>query len=173
MLDVSKRGVNVERKTIEEYMPLARHVAKRYVGQGIEREDLVSIAYLGLSRAWNDFDVDRYWIKFSTFAYRYIQRELWQSTDKLRRQKRAHQTHLEYRDDLYLPQRKQDVETTWDLRDLIAKLPKRRRAAIVLWMKGYTPTEIAEINGYTTRVTADRARHLAVESLKSAYGIEK
>lgn len=52
---------------IEDYLPLARKLACRYVGRGEPLDDLVQVGALGLLRASERFDADR-GVSFGTFA---------------------------------------------------------------------------------------------------------
>lgn len=54
-------------RLIEDNMALARSLTKRYIGKGIEYDDLFQSACLGLSKAANNFDESR-GLKFSTYA---------------------------------------------------------------------------------------------------------
>ncbi|HEX6264211.1 MAG TPA: SigB/SigF/SigG family RNA polymerase sigma factor [Actinomycetota bacterium] len=51
----------------ERYLPLAEHLAGRFVGRGEARDDLVQVAGLGLVNAIDRFDPDR-GVRFTTFA---------------------------------------------------------------------------------------------------------
>jgi RNA polymerase sigma-B factor len=51
---------------VEQYLPLARHLARKYVAPG-ERDDLEQVASLGLLKALDRFDPDR-GIAFTTYA---------------------------------------------------------------------------------------------------------
>jgi RNA polymerase primary sigma factor len=52
---------------IEDYLYIARYVAKRYSRHGIDFEDLVQEGSIGLVKALDKFDPDR-GVKFSTYA---------------------------------------------------------------------------------------------------------
>ncbi len=60
---------------IESHLPLAKSVARRYVGRGVELEDLVQVAAVGLVKAANRFD-GRRGVSFSTFAEPTIEGEI-------------------------------------------------------------------------------------------------
>ena len=52
---------------VGRYLPLAEHLAARFVGRGEARDDLVQVASLGLVHAIDRFDPDR-GVQFQTFA---------------------------------------------------------------------------------------------------------
>jgi RNA polymerase sigma-B factor len=54
-------------RAIEAWLPLARHLARRYAGRGEPTDDLVQTASLGLVKAIDRFDADR-GIEFAGFA---------------------------------------------------------------------------------------------------------
>ena len=60
---------------IESHLPLAKSVARRYVGRGVELDDLVQVAAVGLVKAANRFDTRR-GASFSAFAEPTIEGEI-------------------------------------------------------------------------------------------------
>ncbi len=54
-------------RLVHRFLPLAEHLALRFVGRGESREDLEQVARLGLVHAIDRFDPDR-GVQFSTFA---------------------------------------------------------------------------------------------------------
>lgn len=57
----------MDNKQIEENMGLVHSVAKRFIGRGVEYEDLVQIGSIGLIKAVKNFDASTGY-KFSTYA---------------------------------------------------------------------------------------------------------
>ena len=62
-------------KLIEDYLPLAKSLARRYAGRGEQLEDLVQIATVGLIKAVDRFDLDR-GAELTTYAVATIVGEL-------------------------------------------------------------------------------------------------
>jgi RNA polymerase sigma-B factor len=62
-------------RLIEEYLPLARSLARRYAGRGEQYDDLVQIATVGLIKAVDRFDLDR-GAELTTYAVATIVGEL-------------------------------------------------------------------------------------------------
>ena len=54
-------------KVIQEQLPLAEFLARKFAGRGEPVDDLVQVASVGLIKAVDRFDVDRK-IEFSTYA---------------------------------------------------------------------------------------------------------
>ena len=52
---------------IKENMGLIRHVVKRFLGRGVEAEDLFQIGAIGLVKAVDRFDLS-FGVRFSTYA---------------------------------------------------------------------------------------------------------
>ena len=64
----SQDGEKEARETlIEENMGLVHHVARRFLGRGVEAEDLFQIGAIGLMKAIDRFDLN-YEVRFSTYA---------------------------------------------------------------------------------------------------------
>ena len=54
-------------RLIEENTPLLKSIIRRYVGKGVEYDDLFQISSVGLLKAINNFSLE-YNVKFSTYA---------------------------------------------------------------------------------------------------------
>lgn len=81
-----------EKKLVEENIPLALHVAKRWIERtGMDRDDAVSAAEYGLVKAARGFDPDRG--RFSTYAGRIMENEIRMELRKHSR--RSREMHLE------------------------------------------------------------------------------
>lgn len=72
----SQDGDKAARDTlIEENMGLIHHVAKRFLGRGVEAEDLFQIGAIGLLKAVDRFDLG-FGVRFSTYAVPMIAGEI-------------------------------------------------------------------------------------------------
>ena len=60
---------------IEKNLGLVHHIVKRFVGRGVESEDLFQIGTIGLMKAVDKFDLS-YQVKFSTYAVPLISGEI-------------------------------------------------------------------------------------------------
>ncbi len=60
---------------IEENMGLIHHVVKRFLGRGVEAEDLFQIGAIGLVKAVDRFDLS-FGVRFSTYAVPMIAGEI-------------------------------------------------------------------------------------------------
>ncbi|MBQ8554979.1 MAG: sigma-70 family RNA polymerase sigma factor [Clostridia bacterium] len=63
----ANRAPDVMAQLVEGYLPLCRSIARRFIGQGVEREDLEQVAAMALMKAIERFEPER-GFKFSTFA---------------------------------------------------------------------------------------------------------
>lgn len=76
LLAKTKEGDREARNTlIEENLRLVHHVVKRFVGRGVEMQDLFQIGTIGLIKAVDHFDLDRE-VQFSTYAVPMIMGEI-------------------------------------------------------------------------------------------------
>lgn len=72
----AQRGNNQAREVlIEKNLGLVHHIVKRFVGRGVESEDLFQIGSIGLMKAIDKFDLS-FDVRFSTYAVPMIQGEL-------------------------------------------------------------------------------------------------
>lgn len=72
----SQDGDKTARETlIEENLGLVHHVAKRFLGRGVEAEDLFQIGAVGLVKAVDRFDLS-FGVRFSTYAVPMIAGEI-------------------------------------------------------------------------------------------------
>ncbi len=62
---------NARKKLIEHNLRLVAHVAKKYFGNGVEQDDLISIGTIGLIKAVSSFNPDK-GIRLATYAARCI-----------------------------------------------------------------------------------------------------
>lgn len=62
-------------RLIESHLPLAKSVARRYAGRGVDLDDLVQVGAVGLIKAADRFDASR-GVAFSTFAEPTIEGEI-------------------------------------------------------------------------------------------------
>lgn len=63
---------------ITQYEPLIRSIASKFYG--IDREDLIQAGFLGLSKAYKNYD-EKLGCKFSTYAYHYIYGEMYETVN--------------------------------------------------------------------------------------------
>lgn len=73
-----------ERHLVHIHLKFAAQVAIRYGGMGLEKEDLISIANIGLIRASKLFDPN-YGVKFISFSVNYIRAEITKALNELSR----------------------------------------------------------------------------------------
>jgi len=64
-----------EQLILENYSPLVKSIVKRYIGKGVDYDDLYQLGCLGLVKAHNKFDKS-YGVKFSTYAVPLIAGEI-------------------------------------------------------------------------------------------------
>ena len=192
-----------QNKLVESNLRFAVQVAKQYQGMGLEIEDLIQVANLGLFEAVKRFDPDR-GVKFISFAVWYVRAELQKALNDLSRVVRipSHKTMTEGKDfstlstskkvgddedsetyaDRYLSgeQAKAKHEVT-DLKELLSIAlnslkPKQRDAVKMFYGIDRDYAMHMEHIAEELNVTGERARQLVRQgecALKKVEGIEK
>ena len=76
LIEQLQNGDKEARKVlIEKNLGLVHHIVKRFLGRGVEPEDLFQIGTIGLMKAIDKFDLS-YQVKFSTYAVPLISGEI-------------------------------------------------------------------------------------------------
>ena len=76
LIEQLQKGDKEARKVlIEKNLGLVHHIVKRYLGRGVEAEDLFQIGTIGLMKAIDKFDLS-FQVKFSTYAVPLISGEI-------------------------------------------------------------------------------------------------
>lgn len=195
--------VVAQNKLVESNLRFAVQVAKQYQGMGLELEDLIQVANLGLFEAVKRFDPDR-GVKFISFAVWYVRAELQKALNDLSRVVRipSHKTMTEGKDfstlstskkvgddedsetyaDRYLAgeQVKSKHEVT-DLKELLnialnSLKPKQRDAVKMFYGIDREYAMHMEHIAEELDVTGERARQLVRQgecALKQVKGIDK
>jgi len=196
-------SVKARRRLVECNLRFAVQVAKQYQGMGLELEDLIQVANLGLFEAVERFDPSR-GVKFISFAVWYVRAELQKALNDLSRVVRipSHKTMTEGKDfstlstskkvgededsetyaDRYLAgeQAKAKHEVT-DLKELLnvalnSLKPKQRDAVKMFYgIDREYPMHMEHI-AEELEVTGERARQLVRQgecALKQVKGIDK
>ena len=196
-------SVKARRRLVECNLRFAVQVAKQYQGMGLELEDLIQVANLGLFEAVERFDPSR-GVKFISFAVWYVRAELQKALNDLSRVVRipSHKTMTEGKDfstlstskkvgededsetyaDRYLAgeQVKAKHEVT-DLKELLnvalnSLKPKQRDAVKMFYGIDREYAMHMEHIAEELNVTGERARQLVRQgecALKKVKGIEK
>ena len=196
-------SVKARRRLVECNLRFAVQVAKQYQGMGLELEDLIQVANLGLFEAVERFDPSR-GVKFISFAVWYVRAELQKALNDLSRVVRipSHKTMTEGKDfstlstskkvgededsetyaDRYLAgeQAKAKHEVT-DLKELLSIAlnslkPKQRDAVKMFYGIDREYAMHMEHIAEELEVTGERARQLVRQgecALKQVKGIDK
>jgi RNA polymerase primary sigma factor len=193
-------SIQARNAVIEANLRFAMQVARQYQGNGLDIEDLIGFANVGLFEAVERFNPDKN-VKFTTFAVWYIRAELQKALNDLSRVVRipSHKTGTEAYStkSIHAPVGEDDNKETWadrhlesetnrsardyndlrfDLQRALAQLPERQREALVRFHgidREYAQCmeQIAE----ELNVTGERARQLvrqAEVAIRKVPGIE-
>ena len=195
--------VKAQQLLVKSNLRFAVQVAKQYQGMGLELEDLIQVANLGLFEAVKRFDPDR-GVKFISFAVWYVRAELQKALNDLSRVVRipSHKTMTEGKDFSTLSTSKkvgddEDSETyadrylagepakakheVTDLKELLnvalnSLKPKQRDAVKMFYgIDREYPMHMEHI-AEELNVTGERARQLVRQgecALKQVKGIDK
>lgn len=191
--------VKAQQLLVKSNLRFAVQVAKQYQGMGLEIEDLIQVANLGLFEAVKRFDPTR-GIKFISFAVWYVRAELQKALNDLSRVVRipSHKTMTEGKDfstlstskkvgddedsetyaDRYLSgeQSKPKHEVT-DLKELLnvalnSLKPKQRDAVKMFYGIDRDYAMHMEHIAEELNVTGERARQLVRQGEKALKGVE-
>ena len=131
---------------VEGYLPLSHAIARRFMGHGVELEDLQQVAAMALMKAIERFDPDR-GLKFSTFAAPTITGEV---RNFIRDKGAAMRMSRDVRSQLYRMQQVQDKLTQRLLRE-----PTLREVAdemnvtydeLLSWLDQREATEVSSLS---------------------------
>lgn len=75
LLRVREGDQNAKEELVNNNLGLVHHIVKRFLGRGVEEEDLFQIGSIGLLKAIDRFELS-YEVKFSTYAVPMIQGEI-------------------------------------------------------------------------------------------------
>jgi RNA polymerase primary sigma factor len=199
IIEAQAGSLKARNAVVEANLRFAMQVARQYQGNGLDIEDLIGFANIGLFEAIERFDPEKNF-KLSTFAVWYIRAELQKALNDLSRTVRipSHRTGTEEYStkSIHTPVGEDDNKETWadrhleaessksvrdindlrfDLQRALAQLPERQREALVRFHgidREYAQCmeQIAE----ELNVTGERARQLvrqAETSIKKLPGI--
>jgi RNA polymerase primary sigma factor len=195
-----KGDIQARNKLIETNLRFAIQVARQYQGMGLELEDLIGFANVGLFEAAERFDVTK-GVKFITFAVWYIRAEIQKALNDLSRVVRipSHKTSTEpqYIKSIHTPVGDDDNKETYadrfleseatksgrdksdllfDLQRALNQLPEKQRLAITMnYGIGYEYAKPMEQIAEELGVTGERARQLvrlAEKGLQAMPGIK-
>jgi RNA polymerase primary sigma factor len=193
-------SVRARNTIVEANLKFAIQVARGYQGMGLELEDLISFANIGMLEAVDRFDTSKN-VKFVTFAIWYMRAELQKALNDLSRVVRipSHRTSTEEYStkSIHTPVGEDENKETWadrhleaeatksardindlrfDLQRALAQLPEKQREAITRFYGiDHEYAKCMEQIAEELNVTGERARQLvrqAEKTLSTLPGIE-
>ena len=201
LLIAAQAGDITARDTIvKANLRFAIQVARGYQGMGLELEDLIAFANVGLFEAVDRFDTNKDF-KFITFAVWYIRAELQKALNDLSRTVRipSHKTATETQSikSIHTPVGDGDTKETYadrfleaeatkssrdkadfvfDLQRALSRIPEKQRIALCMnYGIGYEYAKPMEQIAEELNITGERARQLVrlgEQSLRSLPGIK-
>ena len=76
LIEAAQQGDGAASETLaRENLPLVKSLVRRFIGRGVDYEDLIQIGYIGFMKAVNGYR-DSYGVRFSTYAVPLILGEL-------------------------------------------------------------------------------------------------
>jgi RNA polymerase primary sigma factor len=201
LLIAAQAGDITARDTIiKANLRFAIQVARGYQGMGLELEDLIAFANVGLFEAVDRFDTNKDF-KFITFAVWYIRAELQKALNDLSRVVRipSHKTSTETQSikSIHTPVGDGDTKETYadrfleaeavkssrdkadfvfDLQRALSQIPEKQRIALCMnYGIGYEYAKPMEQIAEELNITGERARQLVrlgEQSLRSLPGIK-
>jgi RNA polymerase sigma factor (sigma-70 family) len=174
-------------KIIKSNLRFVTQVANKYVGMGVDIEDLIAFGRVGLIEAYDKFDINK-GVRFITFAVWYIRAEIQKSLNDLSRtvrvpshykEKKSYSTNI---DDLKIDFETPNTNSELDDRDFLTTInrvlshlkPKEREAIKRFYGIEFIPQKMEYI-AKEMNVSAERVRQLirrGEESLKKLENIE-
>ena len=151
---------NLSRKEQDplQWMPLVKHIAKKYYKGYGDFNDLIAYGYLGLLQAMNNFDPNKNNLPITYFYWRIsgaMQDGIYKMTGRNFRRvycpkpfvkfQESASYNLEHKDEELKFIKQQDIN---DIYQYIKDLQPNNRRFITLYLQGYNITEVAEITGY-------------------------
>jgi len=174
-------------KIIKSNLRFVTQVANKYVGMGVDIEDLIAFGRVGLIEAYDKFDINK-GVRFITFAVWYIRAEIQKSLNDLSRtvrvpshykEKKSYSTNI---DDLKIDFENPKTNSDLDNEDFISVInsalnhlkPKEREAITIFYGIGCR-SENMEYIAKEMNISSERVRQLirrGEESLKKIENIE-
>ena len=175
---------------LEGNVSLLKSIVRRYLGKGVEFDDLFQLAGIGLLKAVYGFD-ESYGVRFSTYAVPMIAGEIKRfmrddGSVKVSRAMKATARELnryieeqtEYRDErsqtlaerLPAVDNQEEMIERMQLRSAIEKLPAREKKIIMLrYFRDMTQSEVAKVVG-VSQVQISRIESRVVAEMKKSLG---
>lgn len=182
--------VGAKDQLVTKYIPMVKHIIKNYYASFLDFEDLLQEGTIGLLNAINEYNPERYNVKFSSFAYICIIRKIYnvikQSTGnkhKLLNDALSLQTYISYDDNRTILDTVTSDETVFDPVSqveekitnqyldslLVNHLSLLEYSVIIMLLRGYSCCEIEAEIGVGAKAV-DNARTRVKTKLRKIIG---